>query len=85
MKLPILLTMVSVVINMKKKYIIVESYNLDICYYLCILIFFIDIPLEENKKFIEIEKLTGKVKTTKIIDREEWNSTSYFMVIYISY
>ena len=47
--------------------------------------FFLDIPLEENKKFIEIEKLTGKVKTTKIIDREEWNSTSYFMVIYISY
>ena len=84
MKLPILLTMVSVVINMKKN-IIVESYNLDICYYLCILIFSIDIPLEENKKFIEIEKLTGKVKTTKIIDREEWNSTSYFMVIYISY
>ena len=74
MKLPILPTMVSVVIN-----------NLDICYYLCILIFSIDIPLEENKKFIEIEKITGKVKTTKIIDREEWNSTSYFMVIYISY
>ena len=47
--------------------------------------FFLDIPLEENKKFIEIEKLTGKVKTTKIIDREEWNGTSYFMVIYISY
>ena len=78
--------MVSVVINMKKKLnIIVESYYLDICYYLCILIFSIDIPLEENKKFIEIEKLTGKVKTTKIIDREEWNSTSYFMVICISY
>ena len=81
MKLPMLHTMVSIISLKKKLHIIVESYNINIC----ILIFFLDIPLEENKKFIEIEKLTGKVKTTKIIDREEWNSTSYFMVIYISY
>ena len=66
MKLPILLIMVSIFLKYEMLYILIQF-------------FLSDIPLEENKIFIEIETLTGKVKTTKEIDREDWNS-SYFMV-----